>query len=80
MTNMGFWVIRRFLLSMHSLSCWQGERGKVRGKLVGSGMPNVESGRPRDHRAAGRATAFVGLIPKFPRGRGAGKRKEETRK
>ena len=43
-------------------------------------MPNVESGRPRDHRAAGRATAFVGLIPKFPRGRGAGKRKEETRK
>lgn len=38
-------------------------------------MPDVESGRTGDHRAVGRAVTFTGLIPKFPLGCGAGKRK-----
>lgn len=42
---------------MHSfLLAW-----RVR-ELLGSRMPNVEPGRPTDHRT----TAFTGLIPKFP--------------
>lgn len=47
---------------------------------MGLGMPNMELGRPRDYRAVGRAAFFLGLIPEFPLGHGAGKRKEERRK
>ena len=80
MTNMGFCVICQFLLSTHSPSCWQGEREGQR-EAVGFGNAKRGIRRPRGHHSAvGRITTFMGLIPKFPLGHEAGKRKEEMRK
>lgn len=82
MTNMGFGVICQFLLSTHSLSCWQGERERE-GPKEAVGFWSAKRGireTQGHHSAVGRTTTFMGLIPKFPLGHEAGKRKEEMRK
>ena len=53
------------------------------GQREAVGFGNAKRGirRPRCHHSAvGRITTFMGLIPKFPLGHEAGKRKEEMRK
>ena len=67
---------------IHTLSFLLARRERE-GQREAVGFGNAKRGirRPRGHHSAvGRITTFMGLIPKFPLGHEAGKRKEEMRK
>lgn len=68
---------------IHTLSFLLARRERERRSEGSLGFRNAKRGirRPRGHHSAfGRTTTFMGLIPKFPLGHEAGKRKEEMRK
>lgn len=78
MTNKDLGVIPQFLLSILSFPlAWTEEWS---GELLGWRMPNAKSGKPRYHRAVGRAGGFISLLQSslLVTGLAERKRKEEN--